>query len=119
MNTRPDFQFLSISRAMDYFGDETGVMTLMHTLRQSLMDDLPRIEQCLAAGDVAGAHGVLHQLKGFTPVFCTDALVTQVVHVETLSKQAGVAEVRAAYATLAPMLAQLQTEVSRHIADNP
>jgi HPt (histidine-containing phosphotransfer) domain-containing protein len=119
MNTRPDCQFLSIPRAMDYIGDETGVMSLMHTLRQSLLDDLPRIAQSLADGDVAGANAVLHQLKGFTPVFCTDDLVTQVLRVEALSKQAGVAEVRAAYATLAPLLAQFQAEVDRHIADNP
>lgn len=119
MNTSPDFQFLSISRAMEYIADEVGVMTLMHTLRQSLHDDLPRIEQCLAAGDVSGANQWLHQLKGFTPVFCTDALIAEVVRVEALSKQAEATEVRQAFAVLAPKLAQLQAEVDRHIAANP
>ena len=118
MNTPADFQYLSIARAMDYIADEAGVMTLMHTLRQSLQDDLPRIEQCLAAGDVPGANEWLHQLKGFTPVFCTDALITEVVSVEALSKHAGADEVRQAYAMLAPKLAQLQDEVDRHIAAN-
>lgn len=119
MRTSPDFQYLSIARAMEYIADEAGVMTLMHTLRQSLHDDLPRIAQCLAAGDVPGADEWLHQLKGFTPVFCTDALITEVVSVEALSKQAGADEVRQAYAALAPKLAQLQAEVNRHIAANP
>jgi HPt (histidine-containing phosphotransfer) domain-containing protein len=119
MNTSPDFQCLSISRAMEYIGDETGVMSLMHTLRQSLLDDLPRIEQCLAAGNVPGANELLHQLKGFTPVFCTDMLIKGVVSVEALSKHAPAEEVRQAYAKLAPTLAQLQAEVERHIAANP
>lgn len=118
MNTRPDCLYLSISRAMDYIADEAGVMTLLHTLRQSLQDDLPRIAQCLDAGDVPGANQWLHQLKGFTPVFCTDALVNEVVRVEALSKHADAREVRQAYATLAPQLAQLLDEVNRHIADN-
>jgi HPt (histidine-containing phosphotransfer) domain-containing protein len=119
MNTNPDFQCLSISRAMEYIGDETGVMSLMQTLRQSLIDDLPRIDQCLSAGDVPGANELLHQLKGFTPVFCTEALVAEVVRVEALSKHAAAPEVRAAYAALAPQLAQLQAEVDCHIAANP
>ena len=118
MNTSPDFQCLSISRAMEYIGDETGVMSLMQTLRQSLSDDLPRIEQCLAAGDVSGANEWLHQLKGFTPVFCTEALVAEVVRVEALSKHGTAAHVQAAYAKLAPTLAQLQAEVDSHIAAN-
>jgi HPt (histidine-containing phosphotransfer) domain-containing protein len=119
MNTQPDFQCLSIARAMEYIGDETSLLTLLHTLRQSLKQDLPRIEQCLAAGDVSGANEWLHQLKGFTPVFCTEVLIAEVVHVEALSKQAPAEEVRQAYAALAPKLAQLQTEVDRHIAANP
>lgn len=119
MNTSPDFQCLSIPRAMEYIGDETGVMSLMQTLRQSLLDDLPRIEQSLADGHVRAANELLHQLKGFTPVFCTDMLVEAVVHVEALSKHAGAEEVRQAYAALAPRLAQLQAEVDRHIAANP
>ena len=94
-------------------------MSLMHTLRQSLLDDLPRIEQCLAAGNVPGANELLHQLKGFTPVFCTDMLIKDVVSVEALSKHAPAEEVRQAYAKLAPALAQLQDEVDRHIAANP
>lgn len=119
MNTSADFQYLSIARAMEYIADEAGVMTLMHTLRQSLMDDLPRIEACLAAGDVPGANEWLHQLKGFTPVFCTDALIEQVVTVEALSKHASAAVVSTAYADLAPKLARLQAEVEQHIAANP
>lgn len=119
MNTPADFQYLSISRAMEFIADEAGVMSLLHTLRQTLSEDLPHIEQALAAGDVAGANQWLHQLKGFTPVFCTDALVAQVVHVEGLSKRASAQEVREAYAVLAPQLSGLLAEVDRHIAAQP
>ena len=119
MNTPADYQFLSISRAMEFIDDEGGVMTLLHTLSQSLREDLPRIEEALAGGDVPGANAWLHQLKGFAPVFCTDALVAEVVQVEALSKRGTAQEVQAAYAVLAPRLAGLQQEVDRHIAANP
>lgn len=119
MNISPNLQCLSIARAMEYIGDETGVLSLMRTLRQSLLDDLPRIEQCLAAGNMPGANALLHQLKGFTPVFCTDMLIKDVVDIEALSKHAPPEEVREAYANLAPKLVQLQAEVERHIAANP
>lgn len=118
MSHSANFQFLSIERAMEFIGDAQGVLSLLHTLRQSLNDDLPKIEQRLGADDVEGANQLLHQLKGFTPVFCTEPIVQEVVIVEALSKRASAQEVQQAYAQLAPKLAQLQTEVEQHIAAN-
>ena len=111
--------YLSVERAMEFIGDANGVLTLLKTLQQTLSTDLPLIVDLLNKDDVLGASRVLHQLKGFTPVFCTEALVAEVVSVEALSKHGSAAEVQAAYAQLAPKLAELQAEVDRHIAANP
>ncbi len=108
-------QYLSVERAMEFIGDADGVNTLLHTLHQTLGDDLPRIATHLEAGDIPSANFLLHQLKGFAPVFCVDSLVDAVVQVEQLSKQGAPADVKAAYSKIAPQLAQLRAEVARHL----
>ena len=75
MSPSPAPQYLSLERAMDFIGDEDGVLTLLHTLHQTLGDDLSRIAAHVEAGDVQSANFLLHQLKGFVPVFCVDSLV--------------------------------------------
>ena len=109
-------RFLSIERAMEFIGDAQGVRSLLVTLQQTLSNDLPRIQQLLAQDDVPGANRILHQLKGFTPVFCVDSLVEQVVSVEGLSKHGEPEEVRQAYGQLAPRLEQLRAEVSAELS---
>lgn len=106
---------LSIERAMEYVGDMAGVQALLGTLEQSLAADLPDIRSLLASGDLPGANRLLHQIKGFAPVFCTDALVADVVRVESLSKGSDLAQVREAYALLGPQLDQLLLEVQAQL----
>ena len=115
MTTAPE-TCLSIDRAMEYVGDMDGVISLLGTLQGSLQSDLPQIATLLDAGDLPGANRLLHQLKGFAPVFCVDALVTQVVDVERLSKGTDLQAVREAYAQLAPKLAQWLAEVQAQLA---
>ncbi|MGV0958504.1 MAG: Hpt domain-containing protein [Limnohabitans sp.] len=119
MSKSADPIYLSIERAMEFIGDANGVLSLLKTLQQTLSADLPLLVELLNQGDVQGAHQVLHQLKGFTPVFCVDRLVERVVAIEQLSKHGEAAEVRAAYAQLAPQLAQLHAEVVKHLASHP
>lgn len=107
---------LSIERAMEYIGDQQGVQTLLVTLQQSLAEDLPKIASLLDSGDLPGMNRLLHQFKGFAPVFCVPALVEQIVEVEGLSKQTDLQAVRSAYASLAPRLQQLLSEVQAQLA---
>lgn len=107
---------LSIERALEYVGDRQGVLTLLGTLQQTLQDDLPRVQARLDAGDLPGANRVLHQIKGFAPVFCVEALVAEVVRVEVLSKGADLQAVRTAYAQLGPQLHRLLAEVQACLA---
>lgn len=111
--------YLSIERAMEFIGDAEGVLSLLKTLHQTLGEDLPKIKALLDSDDVNGANRLLHQLKGFTPVFCVDSLVELVVAVENLSKHAEAPEVRTAYNRLAPQLEQLRIEVANHMVLNP
>lgn len=107
--------YLSLDRAMEFIGDTHGVLSLLKTLHQTLSDDLPRLQALLDKGDVDGANRVLHQLKGFTPVFCVDSLVEHVVMVEAMSKHAEADELRTAYKALAPQLETLRSEVAQQL----
>lgn len=111
--------YLSVERAMEFIGDASGVLSLLKTLHQTLGEDLPRIKALLDKDDMHGANRLLHQLKGFTPVFCVDSLVELVVSVEHLSKHGESSEVIAAYNRLAPQLEQLRNEVATHLAEHP
>lgn len=107
---------LSLERAMEYVGDMDGVMTLLTTLQSSLRADLPQIQSLFDAGDLPGANRLLHQLKGFVPVFCVDTLVADVGRVEALSKGTDLQGARSAYARLAPRLQQFLAEVQALLA---
>ena len=118
MTTPPNFAYLSVERGMEFFGDETGFLSLLKTLHKTLTTDISLIQDLLDTDDVGGANRLLHQVKGFAPVFCVDALVEHVVQVEALSKHGDAPEVRAAFTRLAPELSQLRSEVAAHLAAN-
>ncbi len=103
---------------MEFIGDADGVLSLLKTLHATLGDDLPRLKTLLDQDDMHGVNRLLHQLKGFTPVFCVDSLVELVVSVEQLSKHGDAQEVRNAYSSLAPQLEQLRGEVAEHLAQH-
>lgn len=118
MRISPQPIYLSIERAMEFIGDANGVLSLLKTLEQTLSDDLPRLQDLLSKGDVYGANRILHQLKGFTPVFCVDSLVELVVKVEGISKHADSQELGPAYDQLRPQLEALRMEVHEHLQAN-
>jgi HPt (histidine-containing phosphotransfer) domain-containing protein len=115
MSQTPQPIYLSIERAMEFIGDANGVLTLLKTLQQTLSDDLPQLQELLDNGEVYAANRILHQLKGFTPVFCVDSLVEEVVMVESLSKHGEPQELSLAYKDLAPKLEALRMEVLAHL----
>lgn len=108
--------YLNLDRAMQYVGDMSAVLSLLGTLQQSLQDDLPQLQARLNAGDLPGVNRLLHQIKGFAPVFCADEVVAEVVRVEGLSKGADLQAVRAAYGHLGPQLQRLLAEVQARLA---
>jgi HPt (histidine-containing phosphotransfer) domain-containing protein len=116
MTKPPSFAYLCVERGMEFIGDEAGFLSLLKTLHKTLTTDIPLITDLLRKDDVGGANRLLHQVKGFAPVFCVDALVEHVVKVEALSKHGDAPEVRAAFAQMAPQLEQLRSEVAAHLA---
>jgi HPt (histidine-containing phosphotransfer) domain-containing protein len=76
---------------------------------------LPTLRQRLADGNTQGVNDLLHQFKGFAPVFCVDSLVDLVVQVEAMSKQASLTALEEAMEPLLNQLTALQAEVNRQL----
>lgn len=97
-------------------GSEASLRKILVSVAGSLASSLPDIEAALERGDVAAANRLLHAIKGYVPIFGTEALVAQVVQVEQLSKTEGVAVVQPAFAALAPKFEALLREIRTYVA---
>lgn len=97
-------------------GSEASLRKIMASVEVSLASSLPEIRAALESGDVATANRLLHAIKGYVPIFCTQALVVQVTQVELLSKTEGVAVVQPAFAELAPKFEALLREIRTYVA---
>ena len=96
-------------------GSETALRKILATVMTSLAADLPAIEAALQTGDVTTANRMLHAIKGYMPIFGSDALIEQVVAVEKLSKTESAAVVLASYAQLGPELHGLLAEIQQYL----
>lgn len=114
----PGERFLDVERGVTMLGSEQSLRMILQTVSGSMTHDIPEISRLLAAGEVATANRLLHAIKGYVPVFCTDVLIEQVIQTERLSKTASAQAVQPAYAALVPKLLCLLTEV-QHFMDTP
>ena len=107
---------LDVERGIGMMGSVTSLKKILKTVEVSLAGDIPEIGKVLAAGDIKTANRLLHAIKGYVPIFCSDALIEQVVHVEGLSKTGTAAEVAPAFVALTPPLEMLLTQIRAYIA---
>ena len=107
--------YLDVERALEQIGDLPALHDMLDMLQVSLTRDIPQIERLLAQDNVLLANRMLHALKGFIPIFCTDELCDQVAAIELLSKTGSAQEVGVAFALLSPKLEQLQSEIDTHL----
>ena len=99
-------------------GSEAALKKILKTVEVSLSGNLPEIAQTLVNGDVVGANRLLHAIKGYVPIFTTDALIAEVTELENLSKTESVDKVGALYKQLAPRLEGLLEEVRAFVAQD-
>ena len=78
--------FLSMPKAVAYLGDAANAQQLLVTLQSTLETEIPKIQDAIACQNFETLQKILHQLKGFAPVFCQDDLVTQIAHTEAFCK---------------------------------
>ena len=78
--------FLSMAKAIQYLGDTASAQQLLATLEGTLEKDMPQINSAIATENFEVLQKILHQLKGFAPVFCHDHLIADIKHTESLCK---------------------------------
>ncbi len=89
-------RFLSMEKAIGYLGDSNSVHQLLGSLNNTLLTDDPVIANAIQSRNFEVLQKIWHQLKGFAPVFCQDALVAEITHTEGLCKQISTVQEQAA-----------------------
>jgi HPt (histidine-containing phosphotransfer) domain-containing protein len=102
---------LDVARGIGMMGSEASLRSILKTVETSLVSSLPEIGQALAVDDVKIVNRLLHSIKGYAPIFCTEALAAQVAQVEGASKTETAAVLRPLVAALLPQLELLVTEI--------
>lgn len=111
----PALVYLDVARALTMFGSEQSFRKILQMALDNLTTDVEKIAELLKGGDLQGASHLLHGIKGFAPIFCGDALSTQIAEVERSSKADAIDLVRRAYQELMPALAQWRNEIQRYL----
>lgn len=106
---------LDVARGVDLMGSDQALAEILDTVNTSLITGIPDIWNALKADDVALANRLLHGIKGYAPIFCSDALINQVTQVELISKTESSAIVTPMFAELAPRLEALLIEIQTYV----
>ena len=107
---------LDVARGLGMMGSESSLRNILTTVESSLSNSIPEIRQALEADDVKTDNRLLHGIKGYLPIFCTDDLINHVTQVELVSKTDSAAVLRPLFAALAPLLTSLLLEIRGYVA---
>jgi HPt (histidine-containing phosphotransfer) domain-containing protein len=109
-----------MAKAVAYLGDAANAQQLLVTLQSTLETEIPKIQDAISAQNFEILQKILHQLKGFAPVFCHDALVAEINRTEGLCKHIDNPDLQAAAlqasAALLSNLKLLKLEVQKQLA---
>ncbi|MBT9507507.1 hypothetical protein [Rhodoferax sp.] len=112
-------QYLALDIGMAMMGSESSLRKILKTVETSLSANIPEIWKALEEDNIAVANRLLHGIKGYVPIFCTEPLVDQVTQTEVLSKTEPAAAVKPLFALLAPKLESLLVEIRAYVAQGP
>jgi len=116
-DARQPEKLLDIARGIGMMGSDASLRKILQTVDVSLTTSIPEIWKALEDADVKAVNRLLHGLKGYAPIFCSDALVEQVMQVEGLSKTETTAVVKPLFAALAPKLDVLLMQIRTYVAE--
>ena len=113
-------KFLSMDKAVQYVGDAASAAQLLATLQSTLAAETQEIAQAIEARNFEALKKIFHQIKGFAPVFCHDALLSQITSTEALCKTIENAQMQSlalhASSELLVSLNSLLAEVTAHLS---
>lgn len=107
---------LNLNSAKEFAFDPEQLRELMVTFEQSLGQEMAIIDAALLAQDALKVEHALHALKGFMPLFTSEALAQAMTDLYQTSRQEPLAVTRASYTGLVPDLLTLLAEVRAWLA---
>ena len=102
---------LDLSQARAIAPDTAQLQALVRSFDDSLATERARMDRAVIEGQAEALQWGLHALKGFMAMFCQPALAQAVTELYAASRQQPLDANLRAYTELAPVLADLQTEV--------
>ena len=115
-NLAPQEPRLDVERGIAAMGSPAALRLVLQAAYTSLQQDLPVIAQTLAAGDVSPAGERLHGIKGYLPLFASEALAHRILLLERGCSTEPADTLIAEFGDLRPALAQLLSEISSYLA---
>jgi len=109
------FSQLDTERGIGMLGSPEALKMILNTALLSLSEDLPAIGRELAEGDVRAASRRLHGIKGYLPIFGSNALVADVLRLEQSSKSQPAEVLAVAYAEMGPALQGLLRDIQAYV----
>lgn len=107
---------LDVERALSLLEKPEDVDHMVELLLSTVPVDLEQIEHHLHAGDRESAHRVLHQLKGFLPMFCTEAFGRELREVTLLCKHSDPSGFEQRFPAVRNQLRQLCSEAQAYLS---
>jgi len=112
----PQEPCLDVERGIAAMGSPSALRLVLQVAYTSLQQDLPVIAQALAAGDVQPAGERLHGIKGYLPLFASEALAHGMLLLERRCSTEPADTLIAEFRELRPSLAQLLSQISSYLA---
>ena len=112
----PQEPCLDVERGIAAMGSPSALRLVLQVAYNSLQQDLPAIAQALAAGDVQPAGERLHGIKGYLPLFASEALAHGMLLLERRCSTEPADTLIAEFGELRPALAQLMSQISSYLA---
>ncbi len=107
---------LDVVRGVDLMGSDEALFEILETVNTSLRAAIPDIWSALEVDDVSQANHLLHCIRGYAPILCSDPLIDQIAQVELASKTESCAHVIALFSELAPRLDALLVEIQTYMS---
>ena len=112
----PQEPCLDVERGIAAMGSPSALRLVLQVAYTSLQQDPPVIAQALAAGDIQPAGKRLHGIKGYLPLFASEALAHGISLLERRCSTEPADTLIAEFRELRPSLAQLLSQISSYLA---
>lgn len=110
-------KLLDIEHGLVMMGSAAVLRKILGSVNVSLTGCIAEIRQALAVADIQTTQRLLHDMKGYAPIFCSEALIEQLTQVEARSKTETAAVMQPLFAELALQLEALLVEIRAYIAE--